>query len=374
MNVIYEGRYNSIISIISIFLSGHAKEVKDSLFVEQISFEETGLNTAFTYRYQQILQQQLSDNSNYALQKSKSDYSKMLVRGTYWDKGEYLEIKTELYNTITKNTEGSYKTKLYKSKIEAGLEYISSDISKLEGIKDLVIKASNTQLKGQVGFDVKEDLKLTITDKSGKRIAGVPVKFVDEDNKIEYGVASSNNSGTVVFHINRLKSGNKSQTITAKLDLDTYLTIDKENSYVQNVLKFTSLPASKFYLTVKPSQIYFKVNERNFGVRLGVPVIESGLKDQLSDAGYSFIEDRNKSDLIVTINADTRKGGEVSGIYFSYVDITVSVAQRASGKEVFKKSFNNYKASGSSFEHAGGKAYQVAKKEVCNQVIELMAK
>lgn len=137
-------------------------------------------------------------------------------------------------------------------------------------------------------------------------------------------------------------------------------------------MKFTTLPETKFYLEVSPSQIFFVVNEKNFGKPLGVPVIEAGLKDKLSDAGYSYVSSEGSSDLTIKINADTRKGGEISGIYFSYVDVNVAVFQTSTGKELFKKSFNDYKASGSSFEHAGGKAYQTAKTDVCDKIITIL--
>lgn len=358
----------------SLVLSGKSSNKADSTFVSQVSFEETGFITAFSYRYQQLLIQQLSSNSTYSIQENKSINTKLLAKGTYWDKGDYLEVKNELYDNIKNTSVASFKTRLYKNSIEKGLEYISDDIRNLENIKNLKFSATSTKLNGQVGFEVKSDFKVKVTDNSGKVLQNIPVIFVDEDNEIEYGTVSTNTSGYAIFHIKRLRSGNKNQVITAKLDLDKYLTIDKNNKYVQDVLKFTSLPNVKFYLTVKPSLMYFNVNEKNFGSPLGIPVIEAGLKDALSDAGYAYTDSKNSSDLIVTINADTRRGGEVSGIYFSYVDITVAVAERRSGKEIFKKSFNGYKASGTSFQHAGGKAYQVAKKDVCEKVVRLLGK
>ncbi len=356
----------------SLVLSGKKTNKSDSVYVSQITYEETGLVTALSFRYQQLLKQQLSSNSSYSLQGDVSSITKLIVQGTYWDKGEYLEIKNELYDQIKNTSIGSFKTKLYKNQIDNGLEFISSDILNLEQIKELKLNTINQKLSGQVGFAVASDLKVKVTDSRGNAVSNIPIKFMDEDKGIIYGTVSSNASGLAIYHIDRVKSGNKSQTITAKLDLDSYLTIDKNNKYVQDVLKFTTLPNSKFYLTVKPSLIYFTVDERNFGRKLGIPVIEAGLKDVLSDAGYKYTTSKSQSDLIVTINADTRRGGEAYGIFYSFVDITVSVAERKSGQEVFKKSFNGYKSSGTSFEHAGGKSYQVAKKDVCDKVLKLI--
>ena len=356
----------------SLVLSGRNVGKSDSLFVSQNSYEETGLVTAFSYRYQQLLKQQLSSNSNYATQLDQSISTKLLLKGTYWDKGDYLEIKNELYDQIKNTSIGSFKTNLYKTEIEKGLEYISSDIKNLDRIKNLKFTSVVNKLNGQVGFSVKNDLKVKVTDENGKVVADIPVSFIDEDKGINYGTVSSNSSGIAALHIDRIKSGSKSQVITGKLDLDNYLTIDQNNRYVQDVLKFTTLPNNNFYLTVSPSLIYFKVNEKNFGQALGIPVIEAGLKDLLSEVGYRYTETKSKSDLIVSINSDTRKGGEVSGIYFSFVDVTVSLSERESEKEIFKKSFNGYKASGTSFEHAGGKSYQIAKKDVCEKVVSLI--
>ena len=105
---------------------------------------------------------------------------------------------------------------------------------------------------------------------------------------------------------------------------------------------------------------------------MGVPVVEPGIKKYLSDAGYKFTNEETNGDLVVTINADTRKGGETSGIYFSYVDVNVSIRESQSKKEIFKKSFNGYKGAGGSFEQAGAKSYNAATKEICPLIYELL--
>ena len=51
----------------------------------------------------------------------------------------------------------------------------------------------------------------------------------------------------------------------------------------------------------------------------------------------------------MTINADTRKGGEISGIYFSYVDVNVSIRESQSKKEItrsFPRKRESYTKSG----------------------------
>ena len=289
-----------------------------------------------------------------------------------------LLIKTELYNTRKKTAVKSFNTSLAKNKMPSGATFLSSDIINIRQIPFLKITGTNKKQAGKVGFALDENLKVKVRmkDESGLfvPVKNIPVKFVDKEKGINYGTSWSDDYGNVKLEVTRVKNSSRNQVIVAELDLDSYLSIKKENDYLNKVLRNAQLPSANFYLTISPSLVYFNVLEKNFGEPLGVPKIEPSLKKYLSEAGYNFTDIKGESDLVVTINADTRKGGEISGIYFSFVDVNISIRESVSQKEIFKKSFNGYKGAGGSFEHAGAKSYRKATQEICPLVQQLLTK
>lgn len=357
-------------------LSNAAIPKKDSVQVTQFGYQETNLTSKLSYRLQQNIIQDLGAHSNYSIQKGTSFNAQYTVKGTYWEKGEMLLVKTELFDQKNKTAVKSFNTSIAKNQLTKGMSYLSTDIINIRQIPFLHISSINSQLTGKAGFALLSDLKVKVTVKNQdgveKPAYNVPVRFVDNSNNIVYGTSWTDKYGNAKFKVQRIKNANKNQVIVAELDLDNYLKVDKDNSYLTKVLRNSELPSANFYLTVKEALVYFDVSEKNFGNELGVPVIEPGLKKYLSDAGYRFTETESRADLIITINSDTRQGGEMSGLYFSYVDVNVSVKERVSNKEILKKSFNGYKGAGGSFEQAGSKSYHKASKEVCPLIYKLL--
>jgi hypothetical protein len=361
---------------ISYALSKSTIKTKDSVQVKQFSYQETGLASKLSYRLQQNIIQDMAANSNYSLQKHETESARFYVKGTYWEKQEMLLFKTELYDSKKKTSISSFSTLLAKKNISSTITYLSPDIINIRQIPLIQVASINQKLSGKVGFAIKYDLKVKvkIKNENGLLTGGynIPIRFLDREHDINYGTSWTDNYGNAKFKINRIKNSSRNQVIVAELDLDNYLSVGKDNKYLSKVLRNSEIPSTNFYLTIKESLVYFDVREKNFGRPLGVPIVEPGLKKYLSDAGYKFTDDESKADLIVTINSDTRKGGEISGIYFSYVDVNVSIRESQSKKEIFKKSFNGYKGAGGSFEQAGAKSYNAATKEICPLVYQLM--
>lgn len=373
------GNTNKTLDDISFFVAfalGKEQVDSDSVLVEQFGYQETTLPSKFSYRLQQNVIQDLGANSNYSIQKGEQHKPLFRVQGTYWEKGEMLLVKAELFDFNKKTALKSFRTSIAKEKLSSGMTFLSPDITNIRQIPFLQVTSLNEKMSGKVGFGLQSELKVKakLKDENGILVPAynLPIKFVDKEHNIIYGNSWTDKYGNAKFKVNRLKNGSRNQVIVAELDLDNYLSVDKDNKYLTKVLRNSAIPSSNFYITVKESLVYFKVNELNFGKVMGVPVVEPNLKKYLSDAGFKFTDEENKSDLIVTINSDTRKGGEASGVYFSYVDVNISIREKVSKKEVFKKSFNGYKGAGGTFEQAGSKSYNQAVKEICPEVHQLL--
>jgi hypothetical protein len=112
--------------------------------------------------------------------------------------------------------------------------------------------------------------------------------------------------------------------------------------------------------------VYVKSSEKNFDRR--VQILEPKLKALLSQHGCSFTTDITKADWKLDITASTRKGREVDGIFFSYLDVTVSLTEERTGKEIYGNNFTDLKGGGLDYETAGRKAYDAGLKNIADAI------
>ena len=91
-----------------------------------------------------------------------------------------------------------------------------------------------------------------------------------------------------------------------------------------------------------------------------IKVIEPELKNVLADKGYQFIDYKTDADFEIFVNAATTAGNTYQGIYFSYVNATMSIIDVSTGLEVLKTSVEQIKGGSSNSKKAGIKALNLA--------------
>jgi hypothetical protein len=113
--------------------------------------------------------------------------------------------------------------------------------------------------------------------------------------------------------------------------------------------------------------VYIQSQEKNFGTP--VCLLEPKLKAELSKQGCSFTSVREKADWLLTINAATRKGSEIDGIYIAFLDATIALVEQKTNKEIYANNFTNLKGGGVDYEKAGRKAYDSGLQKITKEII-----
>ena len=116
--------------------------------------------------------------------------------------------------------------------------------------------------------------------------------------------------------------------------------------------------------------------ESNLGKPLFIPSIESVIKDRIGEYGFGFVQQCSQADFIISVEAQTRRGGRFQGIYFSYLDAKLSIRDQNSNNEAANTTLSNIKGAGITYEQAGLKAYEKAgehlEKQVLSELIETL--
>jgi hypothetical protein len=118
--------------------------------------------------------------------------------------------------------------------------------------------------------------------------------------------------------------------------------------------------------------VYIQSQEKNFDKT--VHLLEPKLKAELSKQGCSFTPTRENADWILTIDASTRKGSELDGIYIAFLDADITLVERKTNKEIYANNFTDLKGGGIDYEKAGRKAYDGSLQRITKEIITSIEK
>jgi hypothetical protein len=118
--------------------------------------------------------------------------------------------------------------------------------------------------------------------------------------------------------------------------------------------------------------VYIQSQEKNFDKT--VRLLEPKLKAELSKQGCSFTATRENADWLLTIDASTREGSEVDGIYIAFLDATITLVERRTNKEIYANNFTDLKGGSIDYEKAGRKAYDSGLQQITKEIIRSIEK
>jgi hypothetical protein len=119
-----------------------------------------------------------------------------------------------------------------------------------------------------------------------------------------------------------------------------------------------SPPSAVIPLQVAPLMICVTSQETNMGSE--VSCLSSVVRGYLEERGQGLVETPDQADLVVGIRARTRQGAQWRDLYFAYLDLELTVRDRATDEEIYTAVLKDIKAAGQDYEQAGHRAYAKA--------------
>ncbi|MFZ4619616.1 MAG: LPP20 family lipoprotein [Bacteroidota bacterium] len=232
------------------------------------------------------------------------------------------------------------------------------------------LKAKNPKVDAQVGKPLRVPLEVAVTNSvTAAPVSNFPVHyaFIRGSGDIVSSSRSDKN-GTASTQIAKVAATDKLQLVKAEADPAALLG-EGVSPVIMALVKSFNLPMVRFTMNVVSLSIAFETEESLLGSPLKLPRIEPMLKNTLSSQGFSFVDDPSKANILISIKANGRDGGEYSGMYSVYVDANISVTDLNSGEEIYKTSFNNVKGVSINSDKAGMKAYDEIAADLQKKVI-----
>ena len=367
--------------LLALNISIQIDKLENPLYLGFFSFQDTEEHTDFSIQFRQVLKKKLVEVGNYSVH--DEPYQRYSITGTYWDQENAIKILFNLKNSTTNKILAAVEGTLSHEWLEKNrVAYIPEFFKKLQLINHIVLETSSSRvLKGKIGSSLKNPLIVQVfkSEESLKLpLKNIPVRFYFTENEQKIDVIQSDKDGFARCIPNKLGSDGRIQIIKAELDLPTYLALDSKSDFYQKISKNYKIPSIRFIIEVSNLSAYFESSEMNMSQPLSTKFIEPKLKDALSDKGFEFVKDIDSSDYFISIRANSRKGrnfntseltdGIFSGLYFGFVDATVSIIDMNTGKEIYKNAYSDIKGGGANYQQAGIKAYKAASEKIATEL------
>jgi hypothetical protein len=333
-----------------------------SIKLTSFTYEQTGFTSDFSYKLSKTMEQSLPE---------ELQTTGYVIKGVYLYEGDVIVVKSSIADVKSNRVLGRITAKITEAELISNtIGVIPPDIKNLGLLEVMEITSHTVGASGKSGLGLNKELVAKVTV-NGELKEGVPVQFLNNNSGVVYCSTITDKNGTATCHVKKISGEYKNQVIVSTVNLKEYLSNDT-SVYVTNLLKNKDLPKASFKVVVEPSTIYIEAQENNFGESLDVKLIEPQIKESLSSKGFDFDDHPDGSDYVIKVKASSRKGGNFSGVYFAYVDVTISVYDNNLGKEIFKESINNVKGGGGTFDQAGGKAFYAASDQVREKIVSIL--
>lgn len=366
-------------------LSLQTNKLDQPVTLGDFTFRTTELNSQFSQQFNKVLEDNLIKTANYtvvnAVSQGKVDESKIqyYLTGTYWDDTSNVRILATMREQKTGKAIASAEGYLPYSYLDANnIAYLPDNFDKIEMLNKLVFKTNKSSFKAKLNKPLNGNLEVIVTTKNSMGIdipvKNIPVIFYFQKTHLLISQTLTNDSGKATSYIEKLPSLDKMQTVIAELNMPDYLKMDTATSFYKEIKKNKVAPFVKFDISTSTSSVFVQTNEVNLGQKLNVTIIEPKLKDALSANGFAFVKEKEKADLFISIEAQTRQGNSYSGIFFSYLDASVSITDASTGDEVYKNAYSDIKGGAADFNQAGMKAFIGSTSKICDDIIKQLKK
>ena len=186
------------------------------------------------------------------------------------------------------------------------------------------------------------------------------------------GKEVSNQEGKASLYFPAMKLPDGKNEIEVIIDLEKYADLDTSSSFYAKVINNNPVLPAKFEVELIPLIYFVESNEIVDNKSVEVNIIDPALKNLLAEQGYQFVSQAADADFVIQVNAVTTAGNTYNGIYFSYVDATMSIIDAVTGLEKYKTSVEQVKGGGSNSQKAGMKALKLASEQLKEELLNFL--
>ena len=256
-------------------------------------------------------------------------------------------------------------------KIDLYAELRSAAQSALNAISMTGAKGPKT---GRVGTALDRPFSVKIVTADGnKPVNGIPVAFdfVKGGGKMKSPVVSGAD-GVATARVSLVTEMDKLQILNTTIDLEAMLGEGRRNPLTLGLLQGFNSPSNRFVVKIAGLPVYMDYSEDFLGEVKTTQYLEPVLKKNLTEVGYTFVEDPAEAELYMEVKSTVKEGSETYGLYSAFLDYSISITSLKTGEEVASYSQTDLKGISDNYEKAAAKAYAVGIDSLESAIIQKM--
>lgn len=236
----------------------------------------------------------------------------------------------------------------------------------LQGVR---IIPNETEIRGKLAAPVYKTLFVTVTNPQKRPVPNFPLnlEFLQGDGDIVPGI-NSNEKGVANITIARINSAEALQTLEVRADMNRLIPVDAD-PILKALVSTLEPPSTRITIQVSTPTIWVEATENYEGTPIKQLRAEPVIKNALAWEGFVFADTRESADWHLVLQASALQGANVQGLYTAFADLSISVKDLTSGKELYKNSINRQKGIDLDYEKAAYKALVTAAEKVGENMV-----
>ena len=236
-------------------------------------------------------------------------------------------------------------------------------------LSGIVLSSNNSDFNAKLGQPISERISIFAKSESNRPLRGLPlqVQFAKGAGELLESVTTGG-QGRADLQVTNITAPLKLQVIEITVDMDQLLK-KIESPVLSGIVYSIPTGTTRIILDVTNPSIYLESNETFNGRNLEQLQVEPLVKNHFIQEGFNFVDDPQKADWQMSLNASATRGTEYSGMYTTFADVNLNVIDRMSGEEIYKNSLSRVKGIDLNYTNAANKAFNNAAKELNKTII-----
>ena len=244
---------------------------------------------------------------------------------------------------------------------------INASISQV--LTDIKLEPNTGELSAKLGKPIRDKLSIQARTNSGSPINGLPLRIYFQNAPEERVVeVITDEKGVAEVPVLRLGSGDKLQILIIEVNPEGLIP-EATSPITTGLVKSAGRINTRINIDVTNPTIFLAAKEVFNGQSLSQKRIEPKLKNHLIEKGFHFVDYGSQADWYMELNATATPGTQYSGMYTVFADVSLSLRDRESGKEIYKNSLSRVKGIDLNYPAAANKALSNAADELTKHML-----
>ncbi len=201
-------------------------------------------------------------------------------------------------------------------------------------------------------------------------LEGVPLIYEFFGSYGRYkGSLATNADGRAKIPINEADRGKNSNNLIVSIDMDQIFQPFQSDQFMRRLAQSFRGASSQKPIVNRPPSVHLIAIEQNLGKLLVGNPLSAAIMTSLGRRGVQFVNALAEADLVMTIDANTRTGGESQGFSTSLLSLNINLVDNKTKQNVYKVNRNDVKGVDLDFDRAGLKAYQNYTKNIESELM-----